>query len=153
MTIRSAVATFFARHDTATPVKAALTGVAVNVALKVALMGSLAQIGLALATAAGAWINLLLVFFFAVRAGYLELDRAWAISLAKFAAAGVLLAAALWGTARFASVYFAPMHTFREETVLLLLIATGAFVYGVLILLLFGRGWLFSLVRDRKYSS
>ena len=75
--IRSAVATFYARKDTATPVKAALTGVAVNVALKVALMGSLAQIGLALATAVGAWVNLLLVLFFAVRAGYLELDRAW----------------------------------------------------------------------------
>ena len=77
VTIRSAVATFYARKDTATPVKAALTGVAVNVALKVALMGALAQIGLALATAVGAWINLLLVLFFAVRAGYLELDRAW----------------------------------------------------------------------------
>src|SRR6185312_5022107 len=33
--IRSAVATFYARKDTATPVKAALTGVAVNVALKI----------------------------------------------------------------------------------------------------------------------
>ena len=53
VTIRSAVATFYARKDTATPMKAALTGVAVNVALKVALMGALAQIGLALATAVG----------------------------------------------------------------------------------------------------
>ena len=95
VTIRSAVATFYARKDTATPMKAALTEIAVNVALKVALMGALAQIGLALATAVGAWINLLLVLFFAVRAGYLELDRAWMTSLAKFAAAGVLLAAAL----------------------------------------------------------
>ncbi len=47
--IRSAAATFYARQDTATPVKAALTGVAVNVALKIALVGSLAQVGLALA--------------------------------------------------------------------------------------------------------
>src|SRR6267143_982129 len=39
--IRSAVATFYARKDTATPVKAALTGVAVNVALKIVLVGSL----------------------------------------------------------------------------------------------------------------
>ena len=75
--IRSAVATFYARKDTATPVKAALTGVAVNVALKIALVGSLAQVGLALATAVGAWVNLLLVIGFAVRAGYLELDRRW----------------------------------------------------------------------------
>jgi putative peptidoglycan lipid II flippase len=150
VTIRSAVATFYARQDTATPVKAALTGVAVNVALKVALMGPLAQIGLALATAIGAWVNLLLVLAFAVRAGYLEPDRAWLTSLAKFAAAGMVLAAGLWGTARFASFYFAQMHAFRDETALLLLIVAGAFVYGVAILLLFGRGWLFTLVRERR---
>ena len=92
------------------------------------------------------------MLFFAVRAGYLELDRAWMTSLAKFATAGVLLAAALWATARFASVYFASMRAFRDETALLLLIAAGAFVYGVSILLLFGRGWIFLLVRDRQAS-
>jgi putative peptidoglycan lipid II flippase len=145
--IRSAVATFYARKNTATPVKAALTGVAVNVALKIALMGTLAQIGLALATAVGAWINLLLVLGFAVRAGYLELSRVLLQSFAKFVAAGAVLAAALWLTARFANVYFAQMTMFRDEMALVLLTAAGAFVYGFLILLLFGRGWLFALVR------
>jgi putative peptidoglycan lipid II flippase len=152
VTIRSAVSAFYARKDTATPVKASLTGLAVNVLLKVALMGSLAQIGLALATAVGAWINLLLVLFFAVRAGYLDLDRAFLKSLLKFAVAGVLVSAALWGTARFAGVYFAQMRAFRDETALLLLMAVGAFVYGFSILLLFGRGWIFSLLRDRQTS-
>src|SRR5882672_8739969 len=145
--IRSAVATFYARKDTATPVKAALTGVAVNVALKVALMGTLAQIGLALATAVGAWVNLLLVLFFAVRAGYLELNRALTQSVLKFAISGVVLAAVLWFAAQFASVYFAQMSAFRDETALLLLIASGTFVYCFSILLLFGRGWIFSLIR------
>src|ERR1044072_6384383 len=42
--IRSAVATFFARGDTATPVKAALLAAAVNIAFKVLLMGPLAQV-------------------------------------------------------------------------------------------------------------
>src|SRR5690348_16307614 len=37
--IRSAVATFYARKDTATPVKASLTGLTVNMALKLLLMG------------------------------------------------------------------------------------------------------------------
>ncbi len=60
-------------------------------ALKVLLMGSLAQVGLALATAVGAWINLLLVLGFAVRAGYLDLDRALMRSLAKFVVSGVVL--------------------------------------------------------------
>ena len=145
--IRSAVATFYARKNTATPVKAALTGVAVNVALKIALMGTLAQIGLALATAVGAWINLLLVLGFAVRAGYLELSRVFLQSVAKFVAAGVVLAGALWITARFANVYFAQMTMFRDEMALVLLTAAGAFVYGFSILLLFGRGWLFALMR------
>src|SRR5438105_944026 len=147
--IRSAVATFYARKDTATPVKAALTGVAVNVALKIALVGAVAQVGLALATAVGAGLNLLLVLAIAVRAGYLALDREWMSSLAKFALAGVLLAAALWVTARFAAVYFADMKVFRDETALLLLIVVAAFVYGFSILVLFGRGWMFSLVLGR----
>src|SRR3954454_6133433 len=120
--IRSAVATFYARKDTATPVKAALTGVAVNVALKIALVGSLAQVGLALATAAGAWINLLLVIGFAVRAGYLEVDRLLARSSAKFVVAGVLLGAALWLAARLAAGQFAQLNVLRDEMTLLLLI-------------------------------
>src|SRR5690349_13780087 len=103
--IRSAVATFYARKDTATPVKAALIGVAANVALKIALVGSLAQVGLAVATSVGAWINLLLVIAFAVRSGFLRLDSALARSGAKFAASGVLLAAALWLTAHLSRAY------------------------------------------------
>src|SRR5215467_1200679 len=144
--IRSAVSTFYARKDTATPVKAALTGVAVNVALKIALMGALAQIGLALATAVGAWINLLLVLGFAVRAGFLELNRPLTLSLLKFIACGGVLAAALWLAARFAAVHFSglPLH---DEAALLLLIAVGAVVYGASIFSLFGLSWLKSLVR------
>src|ERR1700686_457385 len=146
--IRSAGANLYARKDTATPVKAALTGVAVNVALKIALVGSLAQVGLALATAVGAWINLLLVVGFAARAGYLDLDRALTRSLAKFAGAGVVLGAALWLSARFAASHLAQLSAFRDEATLLVLIVVGAIVYAGSILLLFGRRWLGSLVRS-----
>jgi putative peptidoglycan lipid II flippase len=146
--IRSAVSAFYARKDTATPVKASLTGLAANLALKVLLMASLAQVGLALATAVGAWINLLLVLGFAVRAGYLDLDRALMQSLGKFAASGAVLAAALWGAAKLASAYLAQLPAFRDETTLLVLIAIGAIVYAGCILLLFGTGWLRSLVRS-----
>jgi putative peptidoglycan lipid II flippase len=146
--IRSAVSTFYARKDTATPVKAALIGVAVNVALKIALVGSLAQVGLALATAAGAWVNLLLVLAFAVRAGYLVLDRALLQSMAKFMVAGAVLGAALWLGAWFAAAQFASLRAFRDEAALLVLIGIGVVVYAGLILLLFGRRWLTSLVRS-----
>ena len=144
--IRSAVATFYARKDTATPVKASLTGLAVNMGLKLLLMGSLAQIGLALATAIGAWVNLLLVLAFAVRAGFLELNRTLGQSLLKFAVCGVVLAAALWLTAR----HFAPHFTairFHDEIMLLMLIGVATVVYTASILGLFGPRWLRRLVK------
>jgi len=145
--IRSAVATFYARKDTATPVKASLTGLTVNVLLKILLMGSLAQVGLALATAVGAWINLLLVLGFAVRAGYLELGRPLMQSLAKFAVTGVVLAAALWLSARFATSHLASLGAHRDEAALLVLIVVGALIYAAAILGLFGPRWLRALVR------
>src|SRR5581483_4265410 len=145
--IRSAVATFYARRDTATPVKAALIGVTVNVALKMALVGSLAQVGLALATAVGAWINLLLVIGFAIRAGFLRIDSALLRSTWKFAACGIVLATALWLTARFSVNYLAGLTAWHDEALFLVLIAVGALVYAGSILVLFGRGWLRSLVR------
>jgi putative peptidoglycan lipid II flippase len=144
--IRSAVATFYARKDTATPVKAALIGVAANVALKIALVGSLAQVGLAVATSVGAWINLLLVIAFAVRSGFLRLDSALAWSGAKFAASGVLLAAALWLTAHLSTAYVSGWSAWRDETTFMALIVVGAVVYAPSILLLFGRDWLKSLL-------
>jgi putative peptidoglycan lipid II flippase len=145
--IRSAVATFYARQDTATPVKAALIGVAVNVALKIALVGALAQVGLALATAVGAWINLLLVAGFAVRAGYLDLDKGLTQSLTKFVISGAVLGVALWLAAWLAASHLAQLSALRNEAALLVLIVVGTVVYGGSILLLFGGGWLRSLVR------
>jgi putative peptidoglycan lipid II flippase len=145
--IRSAVATFYARKDTTTPVIAALTGVAFNVALKLALVGSLAQVGLALATAAGAWINLLLVVLFAVRRGFLAFDRAFVIALGKFIVSGVLLAIALWAAFRWCSFAFAQWTSLRDEATLGVLILTGAIVYGVTVVALFGKSWIRTLIK------
>jgi len=60
---------------------------------------------------------------------------------------GVVLGAALWLAARFAAVQFGQLSLLRDETTLLLLIAVGAIVYAASIMLLFGKGWLKSLVR------
>lgn len=145
--IRGAVAPFYARQDTATPMKAALIGMAVNVALKIALAGPLAQIGLALATSAGAWVNLGLVTWFATRAGHLSFDRPARRDGVKFVVAGAVLAAALWLAARGSAQALAGMSILREETVLVVLIGVGAVVYGVAVLALFGKSWLARLIR------
>jgi putative peptidoglycan lipid II flippase len=146
--IRSAVASFQARKNTSTPAKAALVGVGVNLAMKAALSGTLAQAGLALATAFGAWVNLVIVLVLAVRAKYLTFERPFQLALLKFALAGLLLAAALWATATFAApALFGGVRTGRDVLTLALLVGTGAVAYVVSILALFGRRWLVSLIR------
>jgi len=59
--LRSVVPGFHARGDTRTPMWVAFAGIAVNVALKFALTGPFDVAGLAFATSAGAWVNLLLL--------------------------------------------------------------------------------------------
>ncbi|HET9715223.1 MAG TPA: murein biosynthesis integral membrane protein MurJ [Pseudolabrys sp.] len=140
--IRSAVATFFARGDTLTPVKAALIAAGVNIAFKVLLMGPLAQVGLALATSIGAWINLVLVFWFANRAGLVAADERLRRSVVRLAIAGMVLAAAL-ALGEIAIAQWLPsLQSLRDLASLAILAALGAFVYGVILVLLFGSGWL-----------
>jgi putative peptidoglycan lipid II flippase len=68
--IRSVVASFFARGDTTTPVIASLASLAFNVLLKIVLSGHLGAQGLALATSAGAWANLGILYVLALRRGW-----------------------------------------------------------------------------------
>ncbi len=150
--IRSAVAPFFARGDTATPVKAALIAVAVNIAFKILLMGPLAQVGLALATTIGAWINFALVVLFAWRAGFMRLDAGLVRSLAKLGAAGLALGVALWLAQRPALELFAGRGA-RDLMGLAILAALGAIVYGGVVLLLFGRQWIARLRRRRAAAA
>ena len=147
--IRSVVAPFLARGDTATPVKAALTGTAVNIVFKIALMGSLAQVGLALATSIGAWINFILVLWFAARAGSHR---------CRCGRSNPRSASSRWPGSRSRLLLFvaAPVVTsllsswsrFRDESELLVLALLGGAFYGGLVLALFGRRWL-ALLRKR----
>jgi putative peptidoglycan lipid II flippase len=140
--IRSAVASFFARGDTATPVKAALAAAAVNIAFKVLLMGPLAQVGLALATAIGAWINLGLVLWFAWRAGFARIDERLRQSAIKLAGAGLALAVVLWVCRGPVMNLFKEWHQFRDLAALVTLMAIGGGIYGAIVLAIFGRDWL-----------
>jgi putative peptidoglycan lipid II flippase len=140
--IRSAVATFFARGDTATPVKAALLAAAVNIAFKILLMGPLAQVGLALATSIGAWINLGLVVWFAARAGYVARDERLRLSIFRLAIAGLALAAVLWLCRGPTLDWFAGRQSLRDLAALAALTAVGGAVYCGIVAALFGREWL-----------
>ena len=144
--IRSAVATFFSRGDTATPVKAALLAAAVNIAFKVLLMGPLAQVGLALATSIGAWINLGLVIWFAARAGHIVQDDRLRQSVVSLAIAGVALAGALWLCHAPVVQWASDWHRWSDLGALAILAAIGGAVYGGTVLFLFGRAKIMSFL-------
>ena len=145
--IRSVVAPFLARGDTATPVKAALIGTAVNIVLKIVLMFPLAQVGLALATSIGAWINFILVLVFAARAHVIAGDAALKGALAKLAAAGAALALALLIAGPLVTALSSSLARFRNEVELILLALIGGVVYGGLVIALLGRRWLAQMRR------
>src|SRR5579863_6127615 len=150
--IRSVVAPFLARGDTATPVKAALIGTAINIVFKVVLMAPLAQVGLALATSIGAWINFVLVLFFARRARVIAPDAELKASLTKLAVAGAALAVVLLVADPIVTRLLSSWSRFRNESELALLALLGGLVYGGLVLVLFGRRWISLMKRSAEIA-
>jgi putative peptidoglycan lipid II flippase len=78
---------FFARHDTATPVKVAVAAIAVNLALTLILMQFLAHVGIALATSCAGWLNALTLLALLVRRGHFRFDGRARRNLPRVAAA------------------------------------------------------------------
>ena len=130
--IRSVVAPFLARGDTATPVKAALTGTAVNIVFKIALMGPLAQVGLALATSIGAWINFALVLWFAGARRPHRCRRRAQISLGQARGGwNRHRRSFLLSLRRSSSSVFSSLSKFRGEAELVALAIVGGAFWGV----------------------
>ena len=75
MLIRTAIAGFYAKQDTKTPVIASLVAVGINVVLKIILVKPLGAPGLALATAIGAWINLGILMIAGLRRNLMKPDQ------------------------------------------------------------------------------
>lgn len=86
---------FFARQDTVTPLRFALVSVAANLALSLLLFFTIGFVGIALATAASSWINVLLLAVGLHQRGFLQIDgrlrRRLPRSLLATGATGALL--------------------------------------------------------------
>lgn len=89
-------AALFSRGDTATPMAAALGAVAVNLGLSLALMGPLGHGGVALATAASAWLQAAALFATLLRRGAFAPDRRLGARLVAVAASSAVAGAVLW---------------------------------------------------------
>ena len=115
-------------------------------------MFPLAQVGLALATSIGAWLNFILVLYFAARARLSAADAELGKTLLKLAAAALALALVLAIAAPLVTELLSSWSKFRDESELALLMLLGGLVYGGLVLALFGRRWL-SLMRGSAKSA
>jgi putative peptidoglycan lipid II flippase len=146
--LRSFTAPFYARGDTMTPVKAALLAASLNILLKILLMGPLAQVGLALATSVGAWLNLSLLAWFARRQGFIVSGAAIGKPVTMLVIAGTLLALGLYFGQDGLAPVVAKLPFFREETLLAILLVLGTILYAGLVFILLGKTWLNGLLRD-----
>jgi putative peptidoglycan lipid II flippase len=86
---------FFARQDTATPVRVAVAAVLVNLSLTLVLMRVLAHVGIALATTAAGWVNALTLLVLLIRRRHFGFDRRARRNLPRMAAAAAGMGAAV----------------------------------------------------------
>ena len=116
---------FFARGDTATPVKVGFAAVAMNLALNLILTRYLSHVGVALATALSAWFNAGMLGWLLNRRGQMILDRQLRRRFPR-----LILAAALMGGAILAlEPLLFPAPGLLRYLALAVLVGVGGAVY------------------------
>jgi len=125
---------FFAREDTLTPTIFAGVSVVANIAISLTLFPSLLHVGIAIATAASSWLNVvLLVATLAVRGHFALTWPQWRAQLAILAIS-LIMGAALWLLAEQGAIHLASgVALWRQAGVLAALIAFGIAVYFTLV--------------------
>lgn len=88
---------FFARHDTATPVRYSIFVLVLNTLISLALMKTFAQLGLAAATAIASWINVGLLTWGLMKRGHFKVDARLRRRFPRMLVAAAAMGLALWG--------------------------------------------------------
>ncbi len=140
--IRSAVAGFQSRGDTKTPMLCFFAGLAVNLALKIGLYRDYGAVGLASATAAGAWINFCLLILLGLRRDWMRPDAKLIenIAITTFCAGAAALAAP--NLFRQVDGFVQRFHFMRNELDIVLTGMSAIVVYVLIYMaasLIFGR--------------
>ena len=131
---------FYARRDTATPVKVAVTAVVVNFLLTLVLMQFLAHVGVAIALSASGWMQALILLVLLARHGHFRLDERAIGKIPRIVAATLGMTAILVGL----RLAFAPAlsgSTLLRVAALAGLVAAGLISFGALILALGITDW------------
>ena len=124
--VRIVASTFYARHDTMTPVRATLIAMISNIVLKVLFVWGfhLGVAGIALGTALGAWINVAILTWLGKSRALLAIESAFMKALPPVLFAAIAAGAGAWIGAHLT----APLATGRMVDVTAL---AGAMVLGI----------------------
>jgi putative peptidoglycan lipid II flippase len=122
---------FYAREDTATPVKIAAVSMVANMALNLALMWSLGHLGIAIGAAASSWLNALLLGWVLHRRDQLNLDARLLERLPRILAATLAMAAVLWAGAHWGAPLLAEGEAVRAFTLTGLILLGMATYFGL----------------------
>ena len=141
---------FFARENTATPVRIAVLAMVVNIAASLALIGPLGHVGVALATALAAWLNTALLALGLARAGGLAIDARLRRRFPRILGAGAAMGLALWPLDLVLAPALAGAPLARIAA-LAALIAAGLAVYALAALALGATRW--AELRDRARAA
>jgi putative peptidoglycan lipid II flippase len=135
--VRVIAATFYARHDTATPVRATMLAVVINIAFKFLLVWGLhlGALGVALGTSLGSWANVSLLIFLAHRRGLLVIDHVFTRSLLPSLLGAVATGGAALGGAALGLHLEPAGGLLQHEAALGLAVLFGVIAYGAVVFL------------------
>jgi putative peptidoglycan lipid II flippase len=120
---------FYARHDTATPVRIAVVCVIANTVAALLLMQKFAHVGIAGATAISAWLNCLLLALALRKRGYFAPDKRVIRRVPGMIAASAVMAGVLWLAVPYTQPWLAG-HLAERAAALAGLVALGLVVFG-----------------------
>jgi putative peptidoglycan lipid II flippase len=124
---------FFARHDTATPVRYSIITLVLNTLISLALMKPFAQLGLAAATAIASWINVGLLTWGLMKRGHFAVDDRLRRRFPRMLLAAVLMGAVLWGIDWALGPWSGPEVREVPRVISLAVVVLGGIVsYGIL---------------------
>ena len=131
---------FFARHDTATPVKVAMVSLATNLLMTLVLMRLWEHVGVAAALSVSGWLQAALLMALLVRRRHFRIDARSRTSLPRIALATIGMGAALMAL----RMVLAPMLTGTTTprlVALAALVAAGLVTFLALVLVLGAVSW------------
>jgi putative peptidoglycan lipid II flippase len=138
---------FFARHDTTTPIKVALAGMVVNIILNFSLIYKLQHIGIAIATSAASWFNAAVLVYILKKREFIAFDKHLWKFLLKVILPCILTFIALAFIKAIVNPYiFSDLSIVVRSTALAILVGVGLVTY-------LGISWAMGLLRFKDFMA